>query len=402
MYRCFRLRCFFLTLWISLLYGWILGTPPPLGYYASAEGKLGEELRLALGDIISGHTRVSYSWPPFYVLDRDPTNSNNVLLIYSVFSKPHDSHHQVWNREHIWSRSRGLGSSGTAHDDLFNLRPCDPGVNSARGNLAFGYPDPTLPNYVGPGHYEQAPLASRDSDRWLPPEADKGFIARAMFYMATRYNGEGTEPDLYLTATPPTQSPWGTEMGDIHALLQWNRKHPPVEFERRRNRLIYEQFQHNRNPFIDYPDLVDAAFTYHLYLAPGTWRVKHFTFEELNDPTVSGWAADPDGDGRSNLFEYALGTNPRKTGSTFPITILPAHGPVGQWLLSYREVKDADLWGLNYTVEGSSDLETWTEVEPTLRWFSEDGPNHRTVFLDLPSDISHPTRQFFRLRVTLE
>lgn len=177
--RVIRLLILFLAPVLSLQ---PLFSAPPSGYYDEAEGKLGEELRLALAEIIGGHTRVSYSWPPFYVLDQDPDNTNNVLLVYSGFSKPHDSHHLVWNREHLWPRSRGLGTTGTvAGSDLFNLAPADPGVNSGRGNLAYGYPDPAHPNYVAPGYYAEAPLVSRDSERWLPPEADRGFIARALF-----------------------------------------------------------------------------------------------------------------------------------------------------------------------------------------------------------------------------
>jgi hypothetical protein len=282
---------------------------------------------------------------------------------------------------------------------LFNLKPIDPGVNNGRGNLAFGYPDPDHPNYVGPGYYAEAPLASRDSLRWLPPEFDRGSIARAMFYMATRYNGQGTEPNLYLTDDPPSASPWGTEMGDLSVFVQWNRKHRPDELELRRNRLIFEEFQHNRNPFIDFPELVDAAFTSHLYLAPGTWRVKHFSFDELMNEAVSGWLADPDGDGIINLHEYAFGLHPREAGAVQPVHFSLTEG--GDAAVEFRKIRDAHLAGLEYLLEHSSDLGIWEPILPssTLTW--DDGPWHRMVRIAFPLP-QNAQRQFVRARVIVE
>ena len=46
-------------------------------------------------------------------------------------------------------------------------------------------------------------------------------------------------------------------------------------------------------------------------LVPAAWRGLSFSAADLLDPTVSGWEADPDGDGASNLMEYATGTAPR-------------------------------------------------------------------------------------------
>lgn len=44
------------------------------------------------------------------------------------------------------------------------------------------------------------------------------------------------------------------------------------------------------------------------------WTVTHFTAEELADPSMEAWLwgldADPDGDARSNAWEYALGSDP--------------------------------------------------------------------------------------------
>jgi hypothetical protein len=41
------------------------------------------------------------------------------------------------------------------------------------------------------------------------------------------------------------------------------------------------------------------------------WRTVYFTSDQVADPATSGPQADPDGDGRSNLAEYQMGTHPR-------------------------------------------------------------------------------------------
>ncbi|MCC5841096.1 MAG: endonuclease [Opitutales bacterium] len=366
----------------------------PALYYAAAEGKTGEELRDALASIIRPHRSISYSWAPFHRLDEDPANPSNVILIYSGFSVPKLPNNTHWNREHLWPRSRGLGSSGTAFEDLFNLVPCDADINNARANLAFGHPSPADPGYRPAGHYVNAPLVSKDDFVWLPPEFDRGFIARALFYMDLRYNGVGSEPNLSLVDDPPASTPWGSVMGNRGALLEWNRAHRPAASEIRRNQLIYTVFQNNRNPFIDYPDLVDAVFTYDLYLAPGTWRVAHFSFAELDDPAISAWDADPDGDGRPNLFEYAFGLNPREPGPDSPVEIRLEHGKV---FVTFRKVRDAAVFGLFYTMEASSDLLEWRAVAVQTESKVADGAYHIWKVVSFPASGT----QFVRVRVDM-
>jgi hypothetical protein len=41
-----------------------------------------------------------------------------------------------------------------------------------------------------------------------------------------------------------------------------------------------------------------------------SWLEASFTPEQRTDPSVSGWAADPDGNGLANAFEYLLGRDP--------------------------------------------------------------------------------------------
>jgi hypothetical protein len=95
----------------------------------------------------------------------------------------------------------------------------------------------------------------------------KGDIARAVLYMAIRYeggvhptHGQG-EPDLELTddrskIVITSASP--AYMGLLSTLLAWHQADPVDAAERERNEVIYS-FQGNRNPFIDHPEWVSSA-----------------------------------------------------------------------------------------------------------------------------------------------
>ncbi len=48
--------------------------------------------------------------------------------------------------------------------------------------------------------------------------------------------------------------------GKLSLLKEWNRIDPPDAFEQRRNQVIFDTYQHNRNPFVDHPEWVDAIW----------------------------------------------------------------------------------------------------------------------------------------------
>jgi hypothetical protein len=78
-----------------------------------------------------------------------------------------------------------------------------------------------------------------------------------IFYMAVRYEGEGSEPDLELTNTFLTQTDKSPLQARFNTLLHWNRIDSVSNWERNRNNIIDSFYQHNRNPFIDHPELVE-------------------------------------------------------------------------------------------------------------------------------------------------
>lgn len=195
------------------------------------------------------------------VVDGDPDNTGNVILAYNGASVDGtwDSG-ATWNREHRWPSSIGLGSSGADYSDMHQLIACNPSINSSRGNDPYGTPT-SSGTYSGAGSY----WYPGDSDQPGRPDIgnDTGDAARAMFYMAVRYDGaDSATVDLELKNGLAS----GDQMGDLAALMVWHYKDPPSTFEKRRNHLIFSQadnpyhYQGNRNPFVDRPEYVWSIF----------------------------------------------------------------------------------------------------------------------------------------------
>ncbi|MGX1156839.1 endonuclease I family protein [Streptomyces albogriseolus] len=224
-------------------------------YYDAAAGKTGTALKSALHTIISDQTKLSYSavWEALKVTDQDPNNSNNVILLYSGISRSKSLNGGDvgdWNREHVWAKSHGdFGTSTGPGTDLHHLRPEDVQVNSIRGNKDFDN---------GGGSFTNSGGSLTDSNSFEPRDAVKGDVARMILYMAVRYEGTDGWPDL----EPNDSVTNGTNPyhGRLSVLKQWHQEDPPSTFERNRNNVIHDSYQHNRNPFIDHPEWVESIW----------------------------------------------------------------------------------------------------------------------------------------------
>ena len=47
---------------------------------------------------------------------------------------------------------------------------------------------------------------------------------------------------------------------EMSVLKAWSAGDPPDAFEKRRNQVIYDTWQHNRNPFVDHPEWVTSIW----------------------------------------------------------------------------------------------------------------------------------------------
>lgn len=229
-------------------------------YYALATGVDKSELKTRLHDIIDDHITFNYDFAKTALkeTDKDPNNPSNVILFYTGRSQSSDSFGSgvdQWNREHVWAKSHGgFGETAPAGSDLHHLRPTDASVNSARGSLDFDEGGSIVRDTYGAG----SSYCYRDSDSFEPRDEVKGDVARILFYMAVRYEGDKTgEPDLELNDLVNNgTSPY---MGRLSILLKWHLQDPVDDFERNRNEVIYS-YQKNRNPFIDHPEYALMIF----------------------------------------------------------------------------------------------------------------------------------------------
>ena len=229
----------------------------PENYYSDLNGLAGEDLIIALEQIISNPDIVrahSYSDIKEILKDADvnPENSNQVWLVYTeqprskIDFQTTSSSVGKWNREHTFPRSRGgfnnisadsnadgidqywqtsIDSLRHANSDAHGLRASDGPENSSRGNKHYG-------DYNGPtGNLNSF----------------KGDVARSVLFLSLRYNGL----DI-VDGFPETVG----QLGDLQTILAWNNIDPVDDFEKNRNNVIYN-WQNNRNPLIDLPEIVN-------------------------------------------------------------------------------------------------------------------------------------------------
>lgn len=262
----------------------------PAGYYNSANTSSPAALRSSLHEIIDDHQRFPYTssatdtWDILEAADTDPTNSNNVITIYKNASYAKvGGGNTNYNREHSWPKSYGFpndGSSNYPYTDAHHLFIADSSYNSSRSNKPYANCDSscsekvTLSNAGRGGSAAESNFTggSFQDGTWQTWSGRKGDVARAMMYMAVRYEGglHGStgisEPDLILTddrsliGSSSTGSNESTAyMGLKSVLLQWHKEDPVDALEQAHNDGVYLH-QGNRNPFVDHPEYVACVF----------------------------------------------------------------------------------------------------------------------------------------------
>lgn len=275
---------------------WALPLAPPPDYYALVSLENAAVLRGELHSLISGHHVYPYStssvpgssnhsidvWDIVAIADMHPEHPDRVLDVYlnGTFDRQSKgtNANPRYDREHSWPKSLGFPTQSTgnpAYSDAHHLFAAYNTYNSSRSNLPYGSLDesgalkPTLENIGrGGGLTETDGSNVNFGDRFEVWAGRRGDVARAMFYMAVRYDGDAPgEADLRLTddvgLIVKRSDAWEDSdpafMGVLADLLEWHREDPVDDLERRRNTVVF-LFQGNRNPFVDHPSWAEVIF----------------------------------------------------------------------------------------------------------------------------------------------
>lgn len=237
----------------------------PAGYYDGAENKGGKDLLVALYNKISDHTAISYKnlWTTFKTTDVYPDGK-----LWDMYSTKHwtagseqcgnySSIGDCYNREHSFPKS-WFNDATPMYSDIFHLYPTDGYVNNQRGNNPFGECEngtyvPSKGSIRPLGRLGLSTFPGYSGTVWEPDDQYKGDFARSYFYMAAAYyNRIGTwNSDMLAGNSYPAFSDWA-----VNLLLKWHRMDPVSDKETARNDAAYS-VQHNRNPFIDHPEMVE-------------------------------------------------------------------------------------------------------------------------------------------------
>ena len=134
------------------------------------------------------------------------------------------------------------------------------------------------------------------------------------------------------------------------------------------------------------------------------WRATHFTGSELDDPALSGAAADPDHDALPNLLEYAFRLDPR-VRDAIPPPVVPVMvedaGTVYHAVAFRRRTPNPQI---DYAPEVCTDLALWRSGPADLVPFgtpSANGDGTETATFRSAAPAVERPREFFRLRVTV-
>lgn len=179
---------------------------------------------------------------------RDTTGGQSVVTgVYSGYQHVYQGafFYDVLSREHSWPHSwmpTFPDEEGLEYSDVHNLFPVhQDNANAVRSNRPLGEVV-SVQSTFGDAQYGDNAVGQRVYE---PRDQQKGDAARAIFYMAVKWNGTGGTWEL------PNPIDFIVQYGqDQDVLKQWHWQDPPDAWEIARNDFI-ESEQGNRNPFVD-------------------------------------------------------------------------------------------------------------------------------------------------------
>ncbi len=158
-----------------------------------------------------------------------------------------------WNREHTWPQSKGANKNIPMGHDMQSVRPTSTSVNSSRGNDAFG---------ESSSYYDPSEISINNKNYQKKNNGTyRGDCARVIMYDYIVYGKNGSYSNSLYNGNAQLLSKLGTKglFESVEIMLAWHMQDPPSLTEMVRNDGA-EDYQGNRNPFIDFPELAILMF----------------------------------------------------------------------------------------------------------------------------------------------
>ena len=218
--------------------------------------KSGDALFGALNTLMGNTSRIGNSSFTYNTLrnnyvkvDKDLNVTGNIIGYYDGCSMDGTwDGGQTYNREHTWPQSKGADKGTPMGHDMQSVRPTNVAVNSDRGSTAYG---------EGSSFYDPDEV-SIDNTWYVPANLGsyRGDCARVILYDYVVYGEAGGYKNSLYKGYAQLLNKLGKSgvFESIPILLKWHMNDPISLTEMVRNDGA-QDYQGNRNPFIDYPEL---------------------------------------------------------------------------------------------------------------------------------------------------
>lgn len=220
----------------------------------------------------------------YKTVDRDLNTSEYIIGYYNGASIHGNwvSGGTTWNREHTWPQSKGA-KTGPISYDMQSVRPAQSNINSSRGNKGYG---------EASGYYEPNEIAiSNRNHKTTNLGTYRGDCARVIMYDYLVYGHAGGYQNALHSGTAQLLEKIGSNpvksdsivFESLRIMLKWHMQDPPSLTEMVRNDGA-QNYQGNRNPLIDYPELAIQVFLDNLKNIEG---ITAYTVNETSSATMN-------------------------------------------------------------------------------------------------------------------
>ncbi len=210
--------------------------------FGSLNTLIGNTSRIGSSSLDYGTLRYAY-----VNVDKDLNTAGKIIGYYNGATLSGEWN-SGWNREHTWPQSKGANKNTPMGHDMQSVRPTSTSVNSGRGNDAYG---------ESSGYYDPDEVAISNKNYNKKNNGTyRGDCARVIMYDYITYGKMGSYSNALYNGNAQLLSKLGKSglFESVEIMLKWHMQDPPSLTEMTRND-GGQNYQGNRNPLIDFPEL---------------------------------------------------------------------------------------------------------------------------------------------------